>query len=273
MYKIRKIKYSVNSVSIQVYKIEKRKRIIVKHVGTANNEQEKIDLLILANDFIEKASKQALLFEKILPNKILYINQTEFVGTHYTFLHEQISQLIAKIGFDKIQNNIFLDLVILRMIEPASKLRSIELLYEYFGIKHRRQSYYESAPQWLVLKSKAESISLEFAKKYYAFNYDLLFYDVTTLYFETFEEDELRKNGFSKDSKSQQPQILVALMVTKEGFPIAYEVFSGNTFEGHTIIPVVNSFILKNNVKEFTVVADAAMISSDNVLALKENKI
>lgn len=62
---------------------------------------------------------------------------------------------------------------------------------------------------------------------------------MTTLYFETFEEDELRKNGFSKDNKSQQPQILVALMVTKEGFPIAFEIFSGNTFEGHTIIPTI----------------------------------
>ena len=273
MYKIRQIKYSANSVSIQVYTIEKRKRIIVRHIGTATNDQEKIDLLILANDFIEKVCKQALLFEKNQPSKILYVNQTEFVGTHYNFLYELISKLIAKIGFDKIQNNILLDLVILRMVEPASKLRSIELLHEYFGIKHRRQSYYESAPQWLNLKSKTESISLEFAKKHYAFNYDILFYDVTTLYFETFEEDELRKNGFSKDSKSQQPQILVALMVTKEGFPIAYEVFSGNTFEGHTIIPVVKSFILKNNVKEFTVVADAAMISSDNILALKDNRI
>lgn len=70
----------------------------------------------------------------------------------------------------------------------------------------------------------------------------LLFYDVTTLYFETFQEDELRKNGFSKDSKSPQLQILVALMVSKEGFPIAYEVFAGNTFEGHTIVPVIKKF-------------------------------
>jgi transposase len=100
-----------------------------------------------------------------------------------------------------------------------------------------------------------------------------LFYDVTTLYFETFTEDELRKNGFSKDNKSQQPQILVALMVTKEGFPISYEVFAGNTFEGHTIIPVVKSFILKNKVKEFTVVADAAMISTENIKALKSSEI
>jgi transposase len=93
------------------------------------------------------------------------------------------------------------------------------------------------------------------------------------LYFEAFEEDALRKNGFSKDNKSQQPQILMALMVTQEGFPIAYEVFAGNTFEGHTIIPVIKKFIDKNKVKEFTIVADAAMISSDNILALKENSL
>ncbi|MFO0479106.1 MAG: transposase [Bacteroidota bacterium] len=82
-----------------------------------------------------------------------------------------------------------------------------------------------------------------------------------------------QKNGFSKDNKSQQPKILVTLMVNKEGFPIAYEVFAGNTFEGHTIIPVVKNFILKNNVKKFTVVADAAIISTENIKELKENQI
>lgn len=105
------------------------------------------------------------------------------------------------------------------------------------------------------------------------FTYELLFYDVTMLYFKAFEQDELRRNGFSKDNKSQQPQILVALMVTKEGFPIAYEVFSGNTFEGHTIIPVIKRFIKKNEVQNFIVVADAAMISDENKAALIENNI
>ena len=97
--------------------------------------------------------------------------------------------------------------------------------------------------------------------------------NVTANRMSAFEEDELRKNGFSKDNKSQQPQILVALMVTKEGFPIAHEVFAGNTFEGHTIIPVIKGFIDKNKVKNFTVVADAAMISTENVQALKESNI
>ena len=273
MYKIRQIKYSANSVSIQVYKIENRKRVIVRHIGTARNEQEKSDLLTLAHAFIERLSQQLYLFEDGQSVKILYTNQTEFIGVFYTFLYELISKLIIAIGFDKVKNSLLLDLVVLRMVEPASKLRSIELLEEYFGIKHRRQSYYESAPQWLTLKSEAEATALAFAKKHYAFNFNLLFYDVTTLYFEAFEEDDLRKNGFSKDNKSQQPQILVALMVTKEGFPIAYEVFAGNTFEGHTIIPVVKSFIGKNKVKDFTIVADAAMISAENIQDLKGNGI
>lgn len=273
MYKIRQIKYSDNSVSVQVYKIENRKRIILRHVGTARTDQEKSDLLTLANDFIKKISKQLFLFDDKQSDNVFYVNKTEFIGVYYNFLHEIISKLILTIGFDKIKSNLLLDLVIIRMMEPASKLRSIELIEEYFGIRHRRQSYYEFASQWLSLKTKVENIALAFAKKHYAFQYDLLFYDVTTLYFETFQEDELRKNGFSKDSKSQQPQILVALMVSEEGFPIAYEVFAGNTFEGHTIVPVIKNFILKNKVKTFTVVADAAMISTENVEALIENKI
>ena len=101
MYKIRQVSYTTNSVSVQVYKIENRKRIIVRHIGTARNDQEKIDLLSLANDYIEKISKQFFLFDNNQSNNILYINQTEFIGVHYTFLHELISKLIIIIGFDK----------------------------------------------------------------------------------------------------------------------------------------------------------------------------
>lgn len=273
MYKIREIKYSSRTVSIQVYRIENRKRKIIRHIGTATNEQEKLYLIDLANDFITKISLQLTLFDSGQSNNVLNLSQTEFIGIHYGFFYELLNKLFLKIGFDKHKSNLLLDLVVIRLFEPASKLRSIELLEQYFGIKHRRQSYYESANKWLDLKEKTEKIAVSFAKKYYNFTYDLLFYDVTTLYFETFEEDELRKNGFSKDNKSQQPQILIALMVSKEGFPVAYEVFSGNTFEGYTFIPVIKKFIEKNNVKEFTVVADAAMISTENVEQLNSNRI
>ena len=273
MYKIRQIKYSSKSVSIQVYTILNRRRVILRHIGTARTEREKTDLIALANEFIEKLSKQLNLFENKESGNILNVSQTDFIGVFYGFFYEVLSKLIIQIGFDKIHNPLLLDLCIMRIFEPASKLRSMELLEEYFGLKHRRQSFYESAPKWLDLKGKIEKIATDFAKKNYSFNYDLLFYDVTTLYFETFQEDEFRKDGFSKDNKSQQPQILVALMVTKEGFPIAYEVFSGNTFEGHTILPMVRDFIQKNNVTEFTIVADAAMISAENTKQLNQNNI
>jgi transposase len=273
MYKIRQIEYSSNSVSIQVYTIKNRRRVILRHIGTARTEKEKADLIALANEFIEKISKQLSLFENKDSGKIFNVSQTDFIGVYYGFYYEALSKLMIQIGFDKIRNPLLLDLSIMRIFEPASKLRSIELLEEYFGIKHRRQSFYEFVPRWLDLKGKIENIATSFARKNYSFNFDLLFYDVTTLYFETFQEDEFRKDGFSKDNKSQQPQILVALMVTKEGFPIAYEVFSGNTFEGHTILPVVRDFIRKNHVKDFTVVADAAMISAENIKHLNQNNI
>lgn len=273
MYKIREVKYSSSSVSVQVYKIENRKRVIVRHIGSYHNEVEKADLLHLANDFITKASKQLHLFNEPLPSQTFNTVQTEFIGIYYNFLYEVLSGIFIQIGFDKIQKPLLLDLALMRVIEPASKAQSIDLLQQYFGIKHRRQNYYKDTPKWLSLQSRVEAITIEFARQHYGFTYDVVFYDVTTLYFESFTEDELRKNGFSKDNKSQQPQIVVALMVTQEGFPIAYEVFAGNTFEGHTIVPVINNFIAKNNVKNFTVVADAAMLSASNILELLQNKV
>jgi len=80
------------------------------------------------------------LFEDNHSNTILYLNQTGFIGVHYNFFYELISKIIIAIGFDKIKNILLLDLIIIRMSEPASKFRSIELLGEYFSIRHRRQS-------------------------------------------------------------------------------------------------------------------------------------
>lgn len=273
MLSIRVITTGSQSKAVQIVYYRNRKRIVFKHVGSGKTEEEISSLQLMAQDIIESYSPSLSLFDEIKFNHLLHIDKSEFRGVYYTYYYEVVAALIKKLGMEKLKKQMLLDLVIMRMLEPASKLRSIELLDTYFGIKHRRQSYYESAPKWLELKSKIESLILDFAKQHYAFNFDLLFYDVTTLYFETFEEDELRKNGFSKDNKSQQPQILVALMVTKEGFPITYEVFPGNTFEGHTIIPVVNNFVRKHGVKEFTVVADAAMISTENTQKLHKNNI
>lgn len=273
MLKIRIVKTASGSRAVQIVFYADRKTKIFKHVGSGNSDEQIEELRLIATDLIESVSPLLPFDNEPKFHNLFSVDKCDFIGIYYSFFYEVISELMVQIGLDKIRKKLLLDLVIIRILEPASKLRSILLIEQYFGIKHRRQTFYESAPKWLNLKEKTESVVMDFAKQHYDFNFDLLFYDVTTLYFETFKEDELRKNGFSKDNKSQQPQILVALMVTKEGFPISYEIFPGNTFEGHTIIPVVQKFIKKHNVKEFTIVADAAMISSENVKQLVKNKI
>lgn len=244
----------------------------MRHIGSAHTQESLDDLVVLAEEWIKDYSAQLSIFPDENPNKLLHLSHCTFLGVRYNFFNNQINLLLNKIGLGNLPA-LLKDLTTIRIFEPASKLRSLALLEQYFGILHNRKTYYKMAPGWLEWKDEVEEAATSFAKECYCFNYDLLFYDVTTLYFETFEEDELRKNGFSKDNKSQQPQILVALMVTKEGFPIAYEIFSGNTFEGHTIIPVVKCFIERNRVEEFTVVADAAMISMDNIKELTKNNI
>lgn len=273
MLKIRVVKTASSARAVQAVSYQNNKRIIIKHFGSFYTDEEVKAMLHSAKEWIKDFSHQLTIFPDDNPNAILFTNQATFIGVYYTFLYDLLILIQSQIGFTSLNHPMLIDLVIIRIFEPASKLRSIELLEQYFGINHLRKNYYKIAPQWLKLKENVESLVLEFAKKEYNFNFDLLFYDVTTLYFETFEEDELRKNGFSKDNKSQQPQVLVALMVTKEGFPIAYEVFAGNTFEGNTIIPMVKELIKKHNIKKFTVVADAAMISANNVRKLVENNI
>jgi transposase len=270
--KIRVVKTSSNAKAVQVVHYQHGKRKMLRHIGSAHTQDALSDLLLVAEEWIKEYSHQLFLFPDENPNQLLLINQSSFLGIKYRFFHRQLESIQRTIGLDGLPA-LLNDLVTIRIFEPASKLRSLDLIEQYFGVSHSRKTFYKIAPKCIELKELVEDQILSFAKNHYDFNYDLLFYDVTTLYFETFEEDELRKNGFSKDSKSQQPQILVALMVSKEGFPIAYEIFSGNTFEGHTIIPVVRRFIEKNEVKNFTIVADAAMISSQNVKLLTQNNI
>jgi len=274
MLHIRVVKTKGNSRAVQVYRYQKGKRVIVKHVGSSTDDQQIQSLQEMARVYIEEKTKQTYLFEVAKPKEdVVSLSHCDFLGVYYTYFYDVIRAIQNEIGYTLHADDLLNDLVVMRIFEPCSKLRSIELIDNYFGIKHRRQRFYESAQNWLILKEKTEKQTLNFAKVQYSFNFSLLFYDVTTLYFETFSEDELRKNGFSKDNKSQQPQVVIGLMVTPEGFPVSYEVFSGDTFEGHTLIPVITSFIKKHAVKTFTVVADAAMISAKNIEALKQHRI
>ena len=97
------------------------------------------------------------------------------------------------------------------------------------------------------------------------------FYDMTTLYFEAAEEDDLRKCGFSKDGKHSCPQIFLGLLVASGGNPIGYEIYEGNISEGHTMIPLIRKLASRFGFDKPIVVADAGLLSKANIEELTKD--
>ena len=98
----------------------------------------------------------------------------------------------------------------------------------------------------------------------------VVFYDMTTLYFETEDEDDLRKIGFSKDGKFQCPQIMLGLLVAEQGYPITYDIFEGNTWEGHTLLEVIERAEKRFKISKPIIVADSGLLSQSNIIMLSE---
>lgn len=274
---VRTVKTSSGATAVQIVRYEKRKTIVVSHIGSAHTQEDLIALREEAAEQIERTTMQKSLFskEKQKTSPILVVNKSEYLGVRYTFIYDILTQIFRLFDFHKLKNRILLDLVLMRIIQPASKLESLEYLSEMFGIIYKEGSLYQAIAAFPQLKNTVQENVIAIAKNQFNFDFSIVFYDVTTLYFESFKEDpeEFKKPGFSKDNKANQPQIVIGLIVTKEGFPVSYEVFAGNTFEGKTFIPTIVKFKKEHDVKNLTVVADAAMISFPNVQSLIENNL
>jgi len=185
--------------------------------------------------------------------------------------YDYLNQVYCRIGFNRVDNLFLKHFAIIRVLEPASKLKSIKLLKKYFGITYKKTTAFRELLKLTSLKDDIENIATKYAKGKLGFNFSLVFYDVTTLYFETHTEDNFRKAGFSKDNKINQPQILIGLVVNDVGFPIYYDIFKGNMFEGKTMMPVILKIIKKYRIKKLTVIADAGMLSEENMSKLKKH--
>ena len=97
----------------------------------------------------------------------------------------------------------------------------------------------------------------------------LVMYDVTTLHFEAKDEDKLRKVGMSKERRVD-PQIQVGLLVDPAGFPLELHMFEGSKAETTTIIPVLQAFQARHGITDLVVVADAGMLSANNLNAIED---
>lgn len=168
------------------------------------------------------------------------------------------------------------DIIVMRIASPASKRKTAMISRDY-GIDCNIDSIYK------LMDLLTENSIIQAKKIIYNYSTELLsahketvdvmFYDLTTVYFETNSQDTLRDFGFSKDGKCQHVQIMLAVIVTKHGLPINYEEFPGNCYEGHTLIPVIEKIKTRYNIDQAVLVADAALMNKINLSVLTEKKI
>jgi len=265
-----RVKTSPNSAgrSVQIVQsIRKADRVsqkIVRHVGMAydDDELEKLKLLAESIKLKLEAGGQEFLFK---PEEIVKLGNSEkkYADRDYIVnvknlkeeqrltsgIHEVYGKLFDDLGYDKVIKRpsrnkaavgIFKNIVLARVANPVSKMATVDMAEEDFGVTLDLDRVYrmmDSLDEPAIERLK--NISYQNTLSLLGTKIDVIFYDATTIYFESFEEDELKKNGFSKDHKHNQPQVLLALMVTSDGLPVDYEIFAGDTYEGHTLIPAL----------------------------------
>jgi len=282
---VRKKPNKSGSFSIQVVaKTRSRKQKVIKSIGCSKDPKEIDRLMAEGRDYIARHHEPFLPgideeetgFERFLGQ--LNNSQIQVVGPELVF-----GRLYDRIGYDRIPSDMFRHMVICRLFNPGSKLKTVDYLERYLHVRYSLSKVYrflddlcyrpekedgnhkKCTPDY---KTLVEQISYEHTKKVVGGKVTVCFYDMTTLYFEAAEEDELRKCGFSKDGKHSCPQIFLGLLVASGGNPIGYEIYEGNISEGKTIIPMIQALASRFGFGKPVVVADAGLLSKDNIEAL-----
>ena len=270
---IRKKHNSSGSISVQVIQKTQGRNKILKIIGSATTQQEVEKLINLARQEIVKLTTQPNLFisesDAAIEQAFAILNNASIrtLGPEIIF-----GKIYDYIGFDQINEDMFRHLVISRIAFPLSKLKTIDYLYRYRGVMLDIEAVYRFLDKLNNrLKEQVEQIAFVHTLRILG-NISVVFYDMTTLYFEASDEDDLRKAGFSKDGKHQNPQIFIGLLVGIGGYAIGYDIYEGNTYEGHTLIPFIEKISKKFNFNKPVVVADAGLLSNENIKALEENQ-
>lgn len=271
---VRKKKNKSGSLSIQIISKNRGKYKVIKTIGCAKTKREEELMELLANTEIERfEGTQSLFYE---PEDLIVDNFVDSIANdHLQVVGSELilGKIYDKIGFPKTGcPDYFRNLVLCRLVYPGSKLKTIEYFRWHLNIDVSVYSVYRFLDKLnSKIKPDIEQISFEYTKKLLKGNIGVVFYDMTTLYFEASEEDDYRIPGFNKDGKHQQPQIMLGLLVSNYGYPIGYQIFEGNTSETKTLIPVLESFQKKFNIEKPIIVADAALLSEKNILSLQNN--
>ena len=215
-------------------------------------------------DFFDQATREQeekQVIEYLLSNveKVL-LNGTQLI----------LNQVFKIVGFDSVDDDILKHLVIARLSQPMSKSATVDYLKSYFDEDIQLHKIYRYLDKlYNTQQERIQQLSVEHTKRILGGKIGLMFYDVTTLYFESDHGDELREAGFSKDGKHSQPQVVLGLLVSKEGYPLSYSLFNGSQYEGRTMLPIVEDFVDRFKLDDFIVVADSGLMNKSNISLLE----
>lgn len=275
---VRQKKNKTGTVSVQVIDKSSGRYKVAQTIGSSREQNEIILFIEQAKSYIKKIRRQGEI-DFLLGDDDHYY-QSVYKNIQFIFRHVQLlgpelvlGKLFNTIGFNQIPDELFRHLVIARLVYPVSKLKTIDYLIKYKGIAYSKDEVYRYLDKLHKEQIQlVQQISFQHTVTVLDHVLSVVFYDVTTLYFEAENEDDFRITGFSKDGKYQQPQIVLGLLVSHGGYPLDYEIFEGNKFEGHTMLPVVEAFKQKYKMQHLIVVADAGLMSDKNIKQLIGNK-
>jgi transposase len=271
---IRKKKNRSGSTSVVVVNKSNGKFKEIKTIGISREDSE-IELLCLEGkkwisdhylgldvfNVHQKEVEEKQVVNSLLSNvENILLNGTQLI----------LNRVFKSIGFDAIEDEIFKHLAVARLCQPLSKAGTVEYLKSHFDEDFQLHKIYRYLDKlYNKQQEKIQQISVEHTRKILGGAIGLMFYDVTTLYFEADNGDELRETGFSKDGKHSQPQVVLGLLVSQDGYPLSYSIFNGSQFEGRTMIPIIDDFVQRFNLGDFVVVADSGLMSKSNLSLLE----
>jgi len=188
-------------------------------------------------------------------------------------IHAVFGSVLDKFGLQSLlgvrQYDVLRHIVMARVAWPSSKLRASENLLRHFNADISVDRMYRFMDVLEDQEGCIQGALFNAFRPLIGEKVEVLFFDVTTLYFESVDEDELRRFGFSKDQKTHLTQVVLALATTQEGLPVGYKLFPGNTAETSTLLQAIDEWQKSLCIEKITIIADRAMMSDKNMKLLE----
>jgi len=190
-------------------------------------------------------------------------------------IHDVAGHVYDLIGYPKLLQRkkdieLLKDLVLMRIAGPSSKLKAQQILDTRFARTHDITLIYRLMDKLYPKIGELKQLTFQRTQKIIPETIDVIFFDCTTLYFESVETDELRQFGYSKDHRFNTTQVVLALATNSDGLPIGYELFEGNKAEVKTLLECLDSWKKLFTIQSVCFVADRAMMSDENLEMLEQ---